>query len=458
MKTILIILASLFTFLTLAQNPPTLWQKNIGGSGNEGLFPLKIPNSTDYFLIGYSDSDISGDKTEISRGFTDIWILRLDQTHTILWDKTIGGDGFEWFEDAKIYNDTLYVIARSNSNISGEKTMMSFGGYDNWLISLDLSGNILWQNQYGGSNNESKAKIVFNANNNLIIGSTSDSNISGNKTENSIGQSDIWMLECNTSDGSIINQNTIGSSNKDDFKNLIIDNNFIHLLCQSEVGISGDKTDVGYGSFDVWLIKIDLNLNVLQDKCFGGTGDENNLGGSFILNNNFLYIVASSSSIASGNKTAPYWDSYDAFDRNDVWILKIDNNYSLIWDKSFGGNADDYGVSIHSQTQNRFVISSNSESINNGNKTAPKYGNFDVWLIIVDSLGAEIVQESYGGTLNDYGGTYFSSPNSIYFSSFSNSGISGNKTVPTNGGSDAWLMEIDASGFLNTESIEGVNR
>ena len=64
MKIILLTLTCLFTLLSLAQNPPILWQKNIGGNDGDGLERLEIPNSTDYFLIGGSNSDISGDKTE----------------------------------------------------------------------------------------------------------------------------------------------------------------------------------------------------------------------------------------------------------------------------------------------------------------------------------------------------------------------------------------------------------
>ncbi len=296
MKTILIILTSLFSFLTLAQNPPILWQKNIGGSGSDGLARLEIPNSTDYFLIGGSSSDISGDKTEDSRGFNDIWILRMDQNHTILWDKTIGGDSTESTINSLIKDSKLYILCTSNSSISGEKTIAPFntdGSPDLWLLCLDLNGTVLWQNQYGGTEYDGYAvnHMIELTNGNILFGTTSDSGISGNKTEASNGNLDYWVVEISSTDGSIINQNTIGSASPDHIRQLYLSpNNTVIITGKADEGINGDKTDNGFGLNDVWIVEIDMNLNVLQDKCFGGSGSEGFFGGSINFIDGYYYL------------------------------------------------------------------------------------------------------------------------------------------------------------------------
>ncbi len=464
MKTIFLTLISFFTFLSTAQNPPILWQKNIGGSGGDGLVRLEIPNSTDYFLVGGSNSDISGDKSENSRGFDDIWILRLDQNHNILWDKTIGGDSTESTINSLIKDSKLYILCTSNSSISGEKTIAPFntdGSPDLWLLCLDLNGNILWQNQYGGTEYDGYAvnHLITLSNGNLLLGTTSDSGISGNKTEASNGNLDYWVVEISSTDGSIINQNTIGSVNSDHFRHLFIGpNNTIVVTGSSQPGISGDKTDAGYGSgspYDIWIVELDMNLNVIQDKCFGGTGSESDFGGFINYIDGYYYLITSSFSPVSGNKTAPLigWDDY--------WLIKMDTNFNIIWDRTYGGSSLDNGGGVLKLGYNKLLLNGYSKSLPGsgtaGNKTAPRHGGFDAWLLIIDTLGNIIAQETYGGAQDDYITPASVPTNGVfYLSGSSESGISGNKTVPTNGGWDAWLMEIDASGFLNTESITGV--
>ena len=69
------------------------FDKTIGGSGYE--FEATVSNTADSGLIiaGNSASNISGDKTENSRGDYDIWVVKLNKNGKISWDKTLGGYG-----------------------------------------------------------------------------------------------------------------------------------------------------------------------------------------------------------------------------------------------------------------------------------------------------------------------------------------------------------------------------
>ncbi|MFO0485916.1 MAG: gliding motility-associated C-terminal domain-containing protein, partial [Sphingobacteriia bacterium] len=101
--------------------PRMLWQTSDGG----------------YILGGESFSDISGEKTENSRGEQDGWLIKLDAAGNKVWDKTLGGskgDGFGLFQLAV---DGGYILGGwSSSDISGEKTENSRGGSDYWLVKL----------------------------------------------------------------------------------------------------------------------------------------------------------------------------------------------------------------------------------------------------------------------------------------------------------------------------------
>ncbi|MBL1281554.1 MAG: T9SS type A sorting domain-containing protein [Fluviicola sp.] len=462
MKALIFTYALIVSFFSLSQNPPILWQQNIGGSGDDLLVKINIPGSTDYFLIGNSDSNISGDKTENSRGFNDIWIVKMDINHTILWDKTIGGDNSDVYRASVVANNELFIVSSSNSTISGEKTIAPFNSSnDIWLLCLDLNGNIQWQSLYGGDGNEGGlSSIIELPNSNLLIGTQSSSGITGNKTEANIGLSDFWLIEVNTIDGTIINQNTIGSSQTDNIRQLMLTpNNTILIVGEANQGVSGDKTDNGYGLTDVWLVETDLNLSVINNICIGGTALDFYNWGNVAYIDGYYYLMTSSSSPISGNKTAPYFGSFDAFERPDYWLIKMDTNFNIIWDRTYGGNVDDNGGNVYRLSNNRLLITGTSETNINGNKTSPKYGNRDFWVLIIDTSGVIIAQETYGGSLDDLLSVSSSTITNgvFYLSGGSESPVSGVKTVPTNGGYDAWILEIDASGFLNTEKIEGVN-
>ncbi|MBL4861991.1 MAG: T9SS type A sorting domain-containing protein [Crocinitomicaceae bacterium] len=441
----------LSAFLAHSQTPSILWQNYFGGDSDDILRRVESP-SGGYYFIGHSSSNISGDKTEISRGFSDIWIIKTDVSYNIEWDKTIGGDYYDDVSDIIILNDTIYVLTQSGSGISGEKTIAPFGAFgytDLWLVTLDLDGNILWQQQYGGESDESSAQMTPLANGNILIASLSNSDISGNKTEAQIGLDDFWLVEISPQDGNIINQKVIGSSQIETLSNVIqLSSGEIIIKGGSYQGISGDKTDAGYGAEDIWIVKLDQNYSVIADKCFGGDNVDSGSDGQVIEHSGFLYLSCSSQSDVSGNKTSPNYGG------KDYWILKIDLNLNLIWDKSYGGTNDDLIGTIDYYDFNKLVISGASISNLSGNKTSPNYGSYDAWLLIVNLDGDLIAQESYGGADVDAGiaqkefdGT------KILLTNYSTSAATGLKTVPSHGGYDCWFLELDASSFLNTDEL-----
>ena len=105
-------------------------------------------------------------------------------------------DGIDYLRDLKQLADNTYMLAGySNSNISGDKTENSNGGYDYWLVKLDSTGGIISQNSIGGSADESGPYILPTADGNFAMFCSSDSNISGDKSENSRGLDDYWVFE-----------------------------------------------------------------------------------------------------------------------------------------------------------------------------------------------------------------------------------------------------------------------
>ncbi len=116
-------------------------------------WPLAIEQTDDkgFIVGGLSNSNLSGDKTEASLGTYDYWVVKLDSLGNIDWQNTIGGSLTDVCSSLRPTIDDGYIVGGSSySGISGDKTELNVGFSDYWLIKLDNIGNILWQKTIGG--------------------------------------------------------------------------------------------------------------------------------------------------------------------------------------------------------------------------------------------------------------------------------------------------------------------
>ena len=238
------------------------WQKVIGGFGDDYLNSCDEVEGEGYFLGGYSNSPISGNKTESSIGFNDYWVVKLSTLGEIIWQNTIGGISDDLLFSVNHTNDSGYILGgHSKSPISGDKWEDNIGFNDYWVVKLDSIGEIIWQNTIGGTSEDNLYSIQQTYDSGYILGGHSNSNASIDKSENAIDVHDFWVIKI-SSLGSIEWDNTIGGDNYDyllDAKQINIgptaDYGFI-LGGTSQSGISGDKTEFNIGLSDYWVIKL----------------------------------------------------------------------------------------------------------------------------------------------------------------------------------------------------------
>lgn len=255
-----------------------------------------------YFLCGDSSSPISGEKTESCRGDYDYWCLKLSPSGTIEWQKTIGGSFLDSGAQAINTIDGGYLVyGNSVSEISGDKTDVCRGNSDIWLVKLSITGSIEWQKTIGGSDIDSVSSLIQNSDSTYTIAGASSSNISGEKTENSRGFTDIWLLKINPL-GEILQQKTIGGSERDGATGIITTNDGGFLIsATSNSPVSGEKTDFCRGGDDCWLLKVDASFDIIWQKTYGGSSDEY-CRNPYQTNDNGYIIGCSSQSGISGEK------------------------------------------------------------------------------------------------------------------------------------------------------------
>lgn len=355
------------------------WQNTIGGDVDDVLYAVQQTSDGGYILGGHSYSDISGDKTENNNGSVDMWIVKTDAAGNIQWQNTIGGTGIDFLNSMQQTLDGGFILgSRSKSNISVDKTENCIGGFDYWIIKTDTVGNIEWQNTIGGNGDDFLFSVQQTTDEGFIIGGYSISNISGDKTENSIGDFDYWIVKTDKF-GNIQWQNTIGGNLNDACYSATqtIDGGYI-LGGYSLSGISGDKTEASLGDRDYWLVKTDSLGNVLWQNTIGGSSTD------------VLYIVRQSTdggyflggdsrSNISGDKTENNWDLTQL--NPDYWIVKTDSVGNIVWDNTIGGVARDYFSFINESGDGGIVFGGISESNISGDKTENCIGGWDYWII-----------------------------------------------------------------------------
>ena len=158
---------------------------------------IKTTSDGGYIMAGNSNSDAYGDKSENAiNGSNDYWVLKLDEHGNIIWQNTIGGESNDYVNSIFQCTDGGYVVSGyTDSNISGDKTENSIGGLDYWFVKLNNVGIIEWQNTIGSEENDFGGNSIQTSDGNFLTGGSSASNISGDKTQNSRGGSDYWIAK-----------------------------------------------------------------------------------------------------------------------------------------------------------------------------------------------------------------------------------------------------------------------
>lgn len=443
------ILFLITTFLNVySQDPQIQWQNTIGGDGNDGLYSVVQTLDGGYLLGGESESNISGDKIENAVGFTDYWIVKLDVFGALEWQNNIGG--FEHERLRSIFQTSTgdYIIGGySFSNIGGDKTENSNGQSDFWVLKLDNTGNIIWQNTIGGAFGEELAALIPTADGGILIGGSSYSNISGDKSENSKGGTDYWFVKLDA-EGTVEWDKTLGGNGEDYLKDIqeTVDGGYI-LAGFSESNISGDKTEDSQGDFDYWILKTDAEGTIEWQHTIGGNRMDRleafaqTAAGGYI-------IAGESNSDASGDKTE------NAIGSLDYWVVNLDSSGNILWENTIGALSQNEASTIIQTNDGGFLVGGWSGADISADKTENSKGGFDFWIVKLNTSGVIEGQNTIGGSGPDLLEAIEQTPDGGYIAighSFSN--ISGDKTENSQGLDDFWVLKLNGILGINDNGL-----
>ena len=243
------------------------WQKSFGGTGNEEAQSIQQTSDQGFIIAGYSDSD-NGDVTG-NHGSNDYWIVKLDGSGNLQWQKSLGGTGDDLAKYIRQTSDGGYIIAGNATSQDGDVTG-NHGEDDVWIVKLDENGVIAWQQSYGGNDSDYANFIEVTSDGGFIVCGASSS-INGDVTQNN-GQLDYWILKL-SSTGILEWQKSYGGSESEEA--------FAVQQTSDDGFIIGGRTysndidvSVNHGNLDCWIVKIDQTGNLQWQKSFGGSGSD----------------------------------------------------------------------------------------------------------------------------------------------------------------------------------------
>ncbi|WP_375434938.1 T9SS type A sorting domain-containing protein [uncultured Hymenobacter sp.] len=180
------------------------------------------------------------------------------------------------------------------------------------------------------------------------------------------------------------------------------------------------------------------------DKTFGGTSDERLADAQQTSDGGYI-LGGHSTSNASGDKTQPSQGSAD------YWVVKLDASGTKQWDRTFGGNNFDHPNALQQTSDGGYILGGHSTSNASGDKTQPSQGGEDYWVVKLGADGTKQWDRSFGGSGADYATTLQQTSDGGYLlGGISNSGISGDKAQPSQGGEDYWVLKLSATPLATT--------
>ncbi|MEM9078280.1 MAG: hypothetical protein AAGC43_14655 [Bacteroidota bacterium] len=338
------------------------WVQSFGGSGEDTAQSVIQTADGGYAVLGYTNST-DGDLIGKSLNVNDYWLLKLDAQGNLQWNKTYGGSKDDRGQSVVQTVDGGYAIVGYAMSDDGDGSNNE-GFHDNWILKLDASGNILWEKSFGFSGHDHSYDVVQTSDGGFFFSGFLDVTSSGGEGNNGKspyltrhGVGEFWGTRLDAN-GNLIWRRYFGGTNNDRSFGVVEANDgglvMVGASESDDFDISNSK-----GSYDFWVVKVSAKGEMLWEKSFGGTGIDKAY--AIVKTQDNAYAVV-------GNTFSVDTDISKNNGESDVWLIKVSDNGDLLWERTYGGTAFDAARGLDITAEGGFVIAGNSKS-QDGNAT-----------------------------------------------------------------------------------------
>lgn len=303
---------------TNGNNDSVVWAATYGGSYADAFYCVKKANTGGFIAAGFSN------KTSASS--PAMFVVITDASGKMLKSKTYGGSGFS-------QGFSLIPNADSGYLVAGVIQKTSSSDRNIYLVRINEVGDTIWTKSLGARSID-QYDTVNDAAYSVIAAPDGGYYLTGSLNGYSQYGGKVFLMKVSATGDSLWTKkyaNGIGYSLK--------------LTMDNGIAISGSLQE-GV-SQDVFLIKTDLDGNVLWSKTFGGSGFE--YGASMVETSDGGFAIAGITN-SSG------------FGNQDVYLIHTNPMGESPWEKTYGGAGDDQGFGLVEMPDKGFCITGLSNS------------------------------------------------------------------------------------------------
>ncbi len=370
-------------------------KNHFGGSGEETAQAIVATSDGGYAVLGFSNS-MDGDLAGKALPVNDYWLLKFDAEDNLQWNKTYGGSMDDRGQSLVQTQDGGYALTGYAMSSDGDASNNE-GFHDNWIIKVDASGALQWEKSFGFSGHDHSYDIIGTLDGGLffvgfldVTAARADGfNEKGNTlTRHGVGE--FWGTKLDAS-GNLVWRKYFGGTNNDRAHSVVQADDGGFVMAGFSESNDFDVTN-SKGSYDFWVLKTDSEGNLLWERSFGGSGIE--ISYDIAKTNDNGYVIV-------GNTFSDNMDVSKNNGESDVWLIKVDDQGNLLWERSFGGSQFDAAQSVCATQDGGYIICGNSKS--SDADLLQNVGENDVWLLRTDGNGVLTWQKTFGGLGLDFG-------------------------------------------------------
>jgi len=291
-----------------------LWEKTYGGTGRDICYAIKQTNDGGYIMAGVGSSN-TGDMTGSGfHGATDCWIVKLDTSGIIQWQKAYGGNDYEYAYDIEQTTDGGYIVVGTTDSYNDGDVTITKGQDDYWIFKLNATGVLQWQKSYGGSLPDIASSVHQTTDGGYIVAgytTSIDKDVTG-----PIGSLDFWILKLSAT-GVLQWKKNLGGTKSDSAKDIIQTTDGGYIIAgrtfSNDVNVSGFHQNAISVS-DLWIVKLNNTGAIEWQKCLGGSLNDEAYSIRQIGNGN--YIIGGFVSSIDGDAAITKGEA-------DFWIINL---------------------------------------------------------------------------------------------------------------------------------------
>ena len=360
---------------------------------------------------------ITGYTYSFGYGLSDIYLLKTDSDGNVLWTNDFGGSNMEYAYDL------CHSVEGDGYVIVGYTATFGNGSKDFYMIKTDLSGNGIWAKMFGGEGVEIAKSIISTSDGNYII--------CGYRQDSISVEDDIYVVKVDQN-GELIWEKTYGTEHSEMAED-VIETSDGNILIAGSSGLYDIPGNNSGRNRDMYLLKIDHEGNVLNEAIYwvmqGNQGAYDD--GYAVCENEYgeYYIVGGC--------------SQESVEVMDIAVVKTDSDLNAIWKENFEMNES----SFYDFTRASVSSTSGGGILVCGSFKYAAILNNDLFLMKIDSAGNEEWSLYYGGDGSE-------AAYAIQQTQAGNLLIAGHTSSIGSGGYDAWLLKLDLQTGLNKSTLK----